>query len=91
MLDVYVPDNDDQNRPVYMFVHGGGFTGGSKTAAHIVHMAGQFASRGWVFVSINYRTTQNIGTIHTGIVPQEWEDASSLLDSPSQIPQFLAI
>ena len=91
ILDVYVPDNDSENRPVYMFVHGGGFTGGSKTAQHIVEMANYFASRGWVFVSINYRTTQNIGTIHTGIVPQEWEAATTQTVDPSDVPQGLAI
>ena len=90
-LDVYVPDNDSENRPVYMFIHGGGFTGGSKTQQSIVDMADYFASRGWVFVSINYRTTQNIGTIHTGIVPQEWEAAISQIPNPAGIPQFLAI
>lgn len=27
-LDVYAPDNDSENRPVYMFIHGGSFKGG---------------------------------------------------------------
>ena len=29
-LDVYQPDNDSGNRPVFMFIHGGGFKGGTK-------------------------------------------------------------
>ncbi len=90
-LDVYVPDNDSENRPVYMFIHGGGFNGGSKTANHILAMADYFASRGWVFVSINYRTSQNIGTIHTGIVPPEWEAAANQSPIPEEIPRALAI
>ena len=91
LLDVYMPDNDSENRPVYMFIHGGGFNGGSKTANHIVAMADYFASRGWVFVSINYRTSENIGTIHTGIVSQEWEDATIQSADPDEIPRGLAI
>jgi predicted esterase len=88
LLDVYVPDNDSTNRPVYMFIHGGGFNGGSKTAAHILDMAHFFASRGWVFVSINYRTSEDIGTIHTGIVPPEWE---AMITDPNNIAQGIAI
>ena len=37
-LDVYYPDNDSTDRPVYMFIHGGGFTGGTKTKPEIVDM-----------------------------------------------------
>ncbi len=91
LLDVYTPDNDSENRPVYMFIHGGGFNGGSKTANHIINMANYFASRGWVFVSIDYRTSQNIGTIHTGIVPQEWEDLANQFPVAEEISRAMAI
>ena len=37
-LDVYYPDNNSTNRPVFMFIHGGGFTGGMAGLA-----AGQIA------------------------------------------------
>ena len=30
-LDVYYPDNTSTNRPVFMWIHGGGFTGGKRT------------------------------------------------------------
>ena len=83
LLDVYYPDNDSGNRPVFMFIHGGGFQGGSKTKPEIVNMANYYASRGWVFVSIDYRTVEELGTItgmtqqevltfHKGIAPEEW-------------------
>lgn len=62
-LDVYYPNNDSTNRPVFMFIHGGGFTGGSKTKPEIVDMASYYASRGWVFVSIDYRTAEELVTI----------------------------
>jgi len=84
-LDIYYPDNNTTNRPVFMFIHGGGFTGGTKTKPEIVDMANFYASRGWVFVSVDYRTTEELGTIqgmtpeevvsyYTGIAPQEWID-----------------
>jgi len=87
-LDVYAPDNDLENRPVYMFIHGGAFSGGTKTQEAIVNQAHYFASRGWVFVSIDYRLTGDLGSIFTGIVPQEWLDAAS---QTNQARQLLAI
>ena len=88
-LDVYYPDNNSTNRPVYMFIHGGGFQGGTKTKPEIVDMANYFASRGWVFVSIDYRVADDLGVItgmssqnilsyYSGIAPQEWLDYSLL-------------
>lgn len=82
-LDVYYPDNDTSTRPVFMFIHGGGFTGGTKTKPEIVEMGNFYASRGWVFVSIDYRTTEELGSLqglsqqdvkrrYTGIAPQAW-------------------
>ena len=59
-LDIYYPDNDISDRPVHMFIHGGGFTGGTKTKPEIVEMANYYASRGWVFASIDYRTTEEL-------------------------------
>ena len=59
-LDVYYPDTTNGNRPVYMFIHGGGFKGGTKTKPEIVEMANFYASRGWVFASIDYRTTEEL-------------------------------
>ncbi len=87
-LDIYYPDNNSTNRPVFMFIHGGGFTGGTKTKPEIVEMANYYASRGWVFVSIDYRTTEELGTIqgmtpeevlsyYRGIAPQVWIDTTS--------------
>jgi acetyl esterase/lipase len=84
-LDVYVPDNNSDNRPVYMFIHGGGFSGGTKTQEAIVEQANYFASRGWVFVSIDYRLRGDLGSIFTGIVPQDWFDAASQTNQPGQI------
>lgn len=59
-LDVYYPDTSSTNRPVFMFIHGGGFKGGTKTKPEIVEMANYYASRGWVFASIDYRTAEEL-------------------------------
>lgn len=102
-LDVYYPNNNSTNRPVYMFIHGGGFTGGTKTKPEIVDMANFYASRGWVFVSIDYRTTEELGSIgdrvledllefYKGIAPQEWiENAYQGAETETQIQQGIAM
>ena len=43
-LDIYYPDTTSTNRPVFMFIHGGGFKGGTKTKPEIVEMAKYYAS-----------------------------------------------
>ena len=63
----------------YMFMHGGSFKGGSRKKKDIAAMGNYFSSRGWVFVSIDYRVLKNLGTIHTGIAPQKWIDASIII------------
>ncbi|MEN1786083.1 MAG: alpha/beta hydrolase fold domain-containing protein, partial [Bacteroidota bacterium] len=73
-LDVYYPNNTSQNRPAFMFIHGGAFEFGSKQQAAIVKMAKFYAARGWVFISIDYRLLGDIGT-----VPTEWADFAATL------------
>ena len=84
-LDVYRPDNDSENRPVYMFIHGGAFSGGTKTQEAIVTQANYFASRGWVFISVDYRLTGDLGSIFTGIAPQEWLDVTNQTNQARQL------
>ncbi len=59
-LDMYYPDDESTNRPVFMFIHGGGFKGGTKTKPEIIDMAKYYASRGWVFASVDYRTGEEL-------------------------------
>jgi acetyl esterase/lipase len=62
LLDLYLPPSTDTRtkRPGFVFIHGGGFTGGDK-ARHgagpgvEAYMAAALAQRGFVTVSINYR------------------------------------
>ncbi len=85
-LDVYQPDNDSENRPAFLFIHGGGFSGGSKQQEQIITWANYYASRGWVFVSIDYRLKGNIGS-----VPQEWVDYTTNIPDNEDAAQFLAM
>jgi len=102
-LDIYYPDNNSRNRPVFMFIHGGGFKGGTKTKPEIVDMANYYASRGWVFASIDYRTVEELGIIqgmtpeellmyYKGIAPQEWiENALQGAQSADEVQQATAM
>ena len=102
-LDVYCPDSNSTDRPVLMFIHGGGFTGGIKHKPEIVEMGNYYASRGWVYVSIDYRTTEELGDIddmsqqeiidyYAGIAPQEWiEHTFDGAESTKQIQQSVAM
>lgn len=56
LLDVIRPVGDTvTERPAIVWVHGGSFKTGDKTAANIVPEAKTFALMGYVSVSINYR------------------------------------
>jgi acetyl esterase/lipase len=52
MLDVYAPA-DAKGAPVVFWIHGGGWQQGDK--AEVQHKPEWFVSKGFVFVSINYR------------------------------------
>jgi len=102
-LDVYYPNNSSTNRPVFMFIHGGGFTGGTKTKPEIVDMASYYASRGWVFVSIDYRTAEELITTpgtpqeelltyYKGLAPPEWiEHTLQGVETTKQFEQAIAM
>ena len=55
-LDMYTPKGDTAtSRPAIVWVHGGGFSGGDKTSVELLDESDQFARKGYVNVSINYR------------------------------------
>ena len=57
LLDLYQPTDDTiPGRPALVWIHGGGFTGGSKSDETAVTVANRFARRGYVVISIDYRT-----------------------------------
>lgn len=58
LLDLYKPVNDyNEDRPVLILIHGGTWIGGCKDEASsgIIPLANEFASRGYMVASINYR------------------------------------
>ncbi len=61
LLDVYRPANADQPaiRPGLVLIHGGGFTGGSRTNSTMVTLGTTYAERGYVAVSIEYRMVRD--------------------------------
>jgi dienelactone hydrolase len=55
-LDLYTPQGTGRDElPLVVVMHGGGFTGGSKSASNIVVWATEFAERGYIVASIQYR------------------------------------
>ena len=62
-LDLYVPDNDSTHRPLVVFTHGGGWSGGDKANENETELCNFFAERGFVCASINYRLRRNRGTV----------------------------
>jgi poly(3-hydroxybutyrate) depolymerase len=63
LLDVYMPSTQDpgQKFPVVLFVHGGGFIDGDKSAS--ANMMKSFATSSYVGITINYR----LGWTHTTV------------------------
>ena len=58
-MDIYTPYCDDQahiaTRPLLLVIHGGAFLAGDKGESNITAICKQFAKRGYVTASINYR------------------------------------
>lgn len=56
LLDLYSPQGTGQARlPLVVVVHGGGFVGGSRSQSNVVRWSNEFASRGYLVASIDYR------------------------------------
>ena len=67
LLDVYEPIDAPPNRPLFVFIHGGGFLGGARDEKNMVEFCQFFASRGFIAASLDYRLAKDRGT-----VPPEW-------------------
>jgi acetyl esterase/lipase len=59
-LDIYAP-KDANNAPVMIYIHGGGWQAGDKRS--VSAKPGYFTSRGFVFVSLNYRLVPAVGLL----------------------------
>ena len=61
-MDIYQPQGDTATRrPVVILAFGGSFISGSRTSPDVVHICNQLARRGYVAVSIDYRTGISFG------------------------------
>lgn len=59
-LDLYQPLGDSiTSRPVIVHAFGGGFLSGNRTGDDIPYWGTEYAKRGYVFVSVDYRTGYN--------------------------------
>ena len=57
-LDIYLPPGEaNLPRPAIVVVHGGGWRGGDKQRGQWVRIPAQYASDGYVAISVNYRLT----------------------------------
>jgi acetyl esterase/lipase len=60
-MDIYRPANDAvTNRPVIIFAFGGAFINGDKSNEGMIALAREFAKRGYVTASMNYRLGMNV-------------------------------
>lgn len=58
-LDIYLPENDsDFERATLIYVHGGGFSQGTRDSEKIKHFCTEMAGYGYVVASISYRLTR---------------------------------
>lgn len=59
LMDIYLPNCDDPThtarRPLIVFIHGGAFVAGDKNEANLQTMCKEFAKRGYVTATIDYR------------------------------------
>ena len=68
-LDLYLPEKAKGRLPLVVWIHGGGWQGGSKEGCPVVSMA----AKGYVVASINYRFAQH------AVFPAQIEDCKAAI------------
>ncbi|WP_308992216.1 carboxylesterase family protein [Mariniflexile litorale] len=59
-LDIYQPVNDSiLSRPLFVIIHGGGFTSGERNDNSLIYLAENIAKKGFVVASVDYRLVKN--------------------------------
>jgi acetyl esterase/lipase len=58
MLDIYVPSKFTAPKPVMIFVHGGGWSIGNKSA--VGYKVDAFTAQNYIYISINYRLSPDV-------------------------------
>ncbi|WP_299184022.1 carboxylesterase family protein [uncultured Aquimarina sp.] len=60
-MDIYTPSDDKlKYKPVIIFAYGGGFVNGKRTEKSMVQLCTEFAKRGFVTATIDYRLGMNL-------------------------------
>jgi acetyl esterase/lipase len=77
-LDLYEPSNDNnKRRPVFIFIHGGGYKEGSKYDAAAI--SGEFAKRGYVVLAMDYRLKTDPFSDFPRTLSDDYEDISDVI------------
>ncbi len=92
LLDVYRPQLAcDAPRPTVVFVHGGGFTGGSRKGTNVEAIGQELTRRGINLLSISYRLQGDNPVISSEFAAFERDfQALNTSSSPAQITAFSA-
>lgn len=70
LLDIYQPEGDcNERRPFVVGIHGGGFTGGSKSDGNWVNNMEAAAARGIAGLSIDYRLVRDLPVVSAEFQP----------------------
>ncbi len=56
-MDLFIPMTKNANKPVLIYVHGGGFSGGERDLPEHIKFCERYASEGWVTATISYHLT----------------------------------
>ena len=56
-MDLYTPKDVAAPRPLLIYVHGGGFSGGKRDESGHLAFCERYASKGWVTATISYHLT----------------------------------
>jgi len=84
LLDLYTPDaRSKAKRPVVVLIHGGGFTGGTRTQDALVRIAGGYVAQGAVVASIDYRVQKD--------KPVNSKRVKPLTDAVPKVPVYTAM
>ncbi len=76
MLDFYQPNGDVLNkRPLIIYIHGGGFTSGTRKYLHIKNILSRMVLKGYVAASIDYRLDPSFVLYNSTTNRREMTDA----------------
>lgn len=75
-MNIFQPMGDTvSNRPLLVLAHGGSFVSGSRYAPDVTYLCNEFAKRGYVCVSIQYRLGVDVNEVLQGQIGPEFAKA----------------